>query len=140
MAKGGDTDSKAVASKIGKPVSTVQRRVRQLFEKGVLRWAPSLDYSVLGLKTGMLHVYIKDGDFQKLANELVRLDGVVSVSVHLGNSDIVLEFVFGESRDVMELIAIVKHMQGVERVLWSERVYAVDAPTRLKRNSSREKS
>lgn len=53
------------------------------------------------------------------------MDGVLSASVHVGNSDIVSEFVYEDSEQLVDTISKIKHMDGVDRVLWSEEVYEV---------------
>lgn len=63
-----------------------------------------------------------------LAETLLDMKGVLSASVHLGNSDIVLEFVFGESNEVLDLISKVKHQESVEKVVWSEEVHKISKP------------
>jgi hypothetical protein len=47
----------------------------------------------------------------------------MSSGIHVGNSDIVGEFVYEDSEQLVDLISHVKEMDSVERVLWSEEVY-----------------
>jgi hypothetical protein len=60
---------------------------------------------------------------KKIADELLSSDGIMSAGVHVGNSDIVGEFVYEDSEQLVDLISHVKEMDEVERVLWSEEVY-----------------
>jgi hypothetical protein len=59
------------------------------------------------------------------AQKLAEIDGIVSVAVHLGTSDIVAEFVYGDSTDVLETISKIWNIPGADRVTWSQEVYAV---------------
>ena len=120
-----------IATSLERPLSTIQRRIRLIQEKGILNFEPRLDYSRLGLKKGLLHVYLNDGDLRMAAGKLLDLQGVVSASAHLGNSDIVLEFVFEDSGEVLELISTVKHLNGVQKVVWSEEVYTLSKPMKI---------
>lgn len=113
------------AQKLGKPVSTIQRRARLLVQRGALKPTYELGYSKLGIKKGFLHVYMEDGNVSDTADNILKRDGMFGVGVHLGNSDIVGFFVFRDSREVLDLIAWTKDLDGVERVVWSEEVYSM---------------
>ncbi len=112
------------AEQMGKPVSTIQRRARLLIKDGILRPNFELGYSKLGIKKGLLHVYLKDGNISEIVDKLQMRKGIFVVSVHLGNSDIIATFIFKDSRDVLDLIAWTKRLPGVEKVVWSEEVYS----------------
>src|SRR5215204_570829 len=47
------------------------------------------------------------------------------VSLLVGNSDVVSEFVFDNSEDLIDIIAAIKEIQGVEQVVWSEEIYKI---------------
>jgi hypothetical protein len=83
------------------------------------------NFKRLGIKKGLLHVYLSDGDIKSSTSEVAGMDGVLSASVHVGNSDIVSEFVYEDSEQLVDTISNIKHMNGVDRVLWSEEVYSV---------------
>ena len=57
------------------------------------------------------------------------MDGILSSSVHIGNSDIVGDYVYEDSEQLVDTISNIKHMENVERVLWSEAVYSVPVIT-----------
>ena len=120
--------SKEISATIKIPLSTVQRRIRLIQESGIIKSNLQLDYQKFGLKKGLLHVYLHDGDFRAAADKLSNIDGVTSASVHLGNSDVVLEFVFTDTTEVLDLISAVKKLEGIDRVLWSQEVYSVSKP------------
>ncbi len=123
--------SRNCAGILKKPVSTVQRRVRLLIQRGVLRPTFKLGYSELELKRGLLHIYLNDGSIQDVTSKLLLRDGLHSVGAHLGNSDLVGQFVYRASREVLELIGWAKHLDGVSRVVWSEEVYEETGSPRL---------
>jgi hypothetical protein len=47
----------------------------------------------------------------------------MSSAVHVGNSDIVGEFVYEDSEQLVDLISKVKELENIERVVWSEEVH-----------------
>jgi hypothetical protein len=51
----------------------------------------------------------------------------LSVSIHIGNSDVVAEYVCKETSELLALIANVKHLDAVDRVVWSEEVTSMPA-------------
>jgi nitrate reductase NapAB chaperone NapD len=73
----------------------------------------------------LLHVYIKSGEIKESAEEISKLDGVLSSSVHVGNSDVVAEFVYEDSEQLIDSIIKIKRLENVERVLWSEEVFTI---------------
>ena len=44
----------------------------------------------------------------------------------MGNSDIVGEFVYEDSEQIVELISRVKQLNEVEKIVWSEEMYLLD--------------
>jgi nitrate reductase NapAB chaperone NapD len=73
----------------------------------------------------LLHVYIKSGEIKESAEEISKLDGVLNSSVHVGNSDVVAEFVYEDSEQLIDTIIKIKRLENVERVLWSEEVFTI---------------
>lgn len=120
--------NKAIATKLRIPMSTVQRRTRKLLERDIIRVKYELNYKKLGFRTGMLHVYLKDGNMQAIADRISKVAGMQSTSIHIGNSDIVGLFVFRETQHLLDIISDCKKIEGVERVVWSEEVLTIDHP------------
>jgi hypothetical protein len=44
------------------------------------------------------------------------------VTIYIGNSEIVSEFVYDNSECLVDIIATIKQIQGVNRVMWSEEI------------------
>ena len=109
-------------------MSTIQRRTRKLFEKEIISTKIELNYEKLGYKRGLLHVYLQKGQLDRIGQIVVEKRGILSVSVHVGNSDLVALFVYRDSKDLIETMTNIKEIEGVERVLWSEEVYFI-SPT-----------
>ena len=81
------------------------------------------NYKKLGLKKGLLHVYIRTGNIKEMAEELLSGEGIMSAGIHVGNSDIVGEFVYEDSEQLVDLISHVKKKDEVDGVVWSEEVF-----------------
>jgi DNA-binding Lrp family transcriptional regulator len=116
-------DNKTISKDLKTPLSTIQRRTRILLRLGYVSQVFQPNYKKLGLKKGLLHVYIRNGEMKKVAQDLLSNDGIMSAGVHVGNSDIVGEFVYEDSEQLVDLISQVKEMERVDRVVWSEEVF-----------------
>ena len=118
-------DNSFISQKLEIPLSTIQRRTRKLFEKEIISTKIELNYEKLGYKRGLLHVYLQKGQLDRIGQIVVEKRGILSVSVHVGNSDLVALFVYRDSKDLIETMTNIKEIEGVERVLWSEEVYFI---------------
>ena len=116
-------ENRAIAEELKTPLSTVQRRTRILLRSEYISQIFQPNYKKLGLKKGLLHVYLRTGDMKKVAEDLLSSDGIMSAGIHVGNSDIVGEFVYEDSDQLVDLISKVKEINGVDRVVWSEEVF-----------------
>lgn len=83
------------------------------------------NFKRLGLKTGALHVELYDGDIRTRVGDISRMGGMFSSSVQIGNSDVVNEYAYDTNEQLIDTISKIKHMEGVDKVRWSEEVYHV---------------
>ena len=115
--------NKEISQYLSIPLSTIQRRTRHLFESGIIISRVELDYEKLGYKTGLLHIYLKNGNINAIAKRINELEGVTSIEIHIGNSDILTNVVYKDGKKLLSLVSEIKNFDGVERIIWSERVY-----------------
>ena len=108
-------DNSSISKKLNIPLPTIQRRTRKLFEKELVSIKVELNYEKLGYKRGL----------DQIGKNVVEKRGIISVSVHVGNSDLVALFVYRDSKDLIETMSEIKQIEGVEKVLWSEEVYFI---------------
>ena|SRR5437588_12968135 len=59
-----------------------------------------------------------------VSQKLAEIPGMTSVSIHIGNSDIVGDIIYKDSSEVLGIIASCKAIDGVTKVVWSEQVYS----------------
>lgn len=116
-------DNKKMSSKLKIPLSTIQRRVRKLVEKGFVVSKNLIDYTKFGFKSGSIHIYLSDGNMDSILDEISKLNGVTSLEVHIGNSDIIAGVVYKNGRELLKTITDIKGMEGVDKIVWSERIY-----------------
>lgn len=116
-------ENRVIAEELKTPLSTIQRRTRILLRSGYISQIFQPNYKKLGLKKGLLHVYLRSGNIKQAAEDLLSHYGIMPSGVHVGNSDIVGEFVYEDSEQLVDLISNVKELENVDRVVWSEEVY-----------------
>jgi hypothetical protein len=117
-------NSQQISTEYHIPLSTIQRRTRIILQSGLLQHDFKPDYRRLGLKKGMIHVYLRDGDMKPTAERISVMEGITSVSIHIGNSDIVADFIYRDSGQIIDMVSSIKRLEGVDRTVWSEEVYS----------------
>jgi Lrp/AsnC family transcriptional regulator, regulator for asnA, asnC and gidA len=115
-------NNKEISKTLKIPLSTVQRRVRDLTSAEYIFSKVEVNPQKLGFKTGLVHVYLSDGHIEELSKKIHNLDHIQSVEIHIGNSDILGQVVYKEGKDLLNLISAIKKMEGVDRIVWSERI------------------
>ena len=118
-------DNKRISSELQIPLSTIQRRTRQILEKELVQHFFKPNYKQLGLKKGMIHVYLADGNMKPTAEKISKMDGITSVAIHIGNSDVVADYVYKDSEQLVDILSSIKKLEGVERTVWSEEVFTL---------------
>jgi DNA-binding Lrp family transcriptional regulator len=116
-------DNRQISTQLKIPLSTIQRRTRRIISSGIVNVGVQPNFKRLGLKRGALHICLYDGDIRKRVTQLSKMDGMISSSVQIGNSDVVSDYAYENTDQLMNTISSIKHMEGVDRVMWSEEVY-----------------
>jgi Lrp/AsnC family transcriptional regulator for asnA, asnC and gidA len=115
-------NNKEISSKLHIPLSTVQRRAKRILKQELVITTTHLNRFKFGYRTGLIHVYCSDKNIQQTAKKMLEFGGVTSVEIHIGNSDILADFAYKESKDLFDVILKIKQISGIERVIWSERI------------------
>jgi len=118
-------NNKQISNKLKVPLSTIQRRTRKLGEKELILTKTEPNYEKLGFKRGLIHIYLSKGEIDSVGLALSKMKGIISASVHVGNSDIVGFFIYRNTRQLLKMTSDVKEIPGVEKVMWSEEVYSL---------------
>ena len=80
-------DNKQISSTLKIPLSTIQRRTRRILQSGMVKVEYQPNFKLLGIAEGMLHTYLRDGQLKQTAQKISEKEGILSVSIHVGNSD-----------------------------------------------------
>jgi len=123
---GGRVSSHALATRLGLPRTTIQRR-RNYLEKHFLEFWYSLKLAELGYRRVDLLIYTGGGDTIQIAEKLLERDEVVYVGRSIGEHTIDLraEVIIKDNSQLLDLLEEVKAMPSVKDVIWSEIVKIV---------------
>ncbi len=116
-------NNKQISQELIIPLSTVQRRVRNLISEGYVTFNAQINYQKFGFKTGLLHIYLKNGDIEETAKKIHNLQNVTTIEIHVGNSDILGHVVYKDGKALLNLISEIKKISDIEKIVWSERIY-----------------
>jgi DNA-binding Lrp family transcriptional regulator len=64
--------NKEISKDLGIPLSTIQRRARDLISAGFVTNNIQINYQKFGFKTGLINVYLRDGNIAELAKKITN--------------------------------------------------------------------
>jgi len=117
--------SKKIALEAKSPLSTIQRRIRKIFEDQYIHKKNELNYKKLGLRKGYLLISLKGDDSNLVAQKVSIIKGITCVSLVTGNIDIMSTCLFRETSDLFNIIESIKTLERVETVSWAEEVHDI---------------
>jgi Lrp/AsnC family transcriptional regulator, regulator for asnA, asnC and gidA len=117
--------NKELAANLKTPLSTIQRRTRNLIKNGTILTRSEVNFEKMGIKSGMIHIYLRDGNVDQLAHKISTFNTISSIEVHIGNSDLIANVYYRDNKQLLQTISDIKHTEGVDRIVWSEKIYDV---------------
>jgi DNA-binding Lrp family transcriptional regulator len=117
--------NKNIASEAKSPLSTIQRRIRRIFEAQYIRKKNELNYKKLGLRKGYLLISLKGDHSNPVAEKISAIRGITCVSLVTGNIDIMSTCLFRETADLFNIIETIKSIERVNCVSWAEEVHDI---------------
>ena len=100
--------NKEISRDLNIPLSTVQRRVRNLITARFVVSNIEVNYQMFGFKTGLVHVYLRNGNIEETTKKIENLNEITYVEIHIGNSDILGNVIYKEGKELLNLIATIK--------------------------------
>jgi hypothetical protein len=114
--------NKKIALEAKSPLSTIQRRIRRIFEAQYLHKKNELNYKKLGLRKGYLLITLKGDDTNLVAQKVSIIKGITCASLVTGSIDIMSTCLFRETADLFNIIESIKSIERVNNVSWAEEV------------------
>ena len=123
---GQSKSTKGISTKLGIPVTTVRRRRKRL-ENMFLKIHYVLDIEKFGWRRVDFFISIRNGMVKSVAKKLVELDDVTYVGKSIGEHtiDLRVETIVKDNSVLLDLLEVIKGMEGVRDVVWSEIVTVV---------------
>lgn len=115
-------NNRQMSTKLGTSLSTVQRRLRNLIQIGVLVSKFQVDYEKIGYRTGLIDVFKMKGNSNETVKAISKLKGIPSIENHIGDSQILVSVVYKLSSNLSDIIDGITQMEGVQGITWSERI------------------
>jgi DNA-binding Lrp family transcriptional regulator len=116
-------DNKRIADTTESPLSTIQRRTRLIFERGLATSKVEPDYKRLGFKKGFLAIRLKGGNIQSIVKRLQGIRGIITISANIGTFPITCTIVYKNTPELWNMISSVQELDNIQEVLWSEEIY-----------------
>jgi len=114
--------NKKIAFEANSPLSTIQRRIRKIFENEYIHKKNELNHRKLGLRKGYLLISLKGDYSYQVAQKISSLKGITYVSLVTGNIDILCVCLFRDTNDLFKIIESIKAIERVDKVTWAEEV------------------
>lgn len=126
LAPNGQKTTKSISTKLGIPVTTVRRRRKRL-ESTFLKLHYVLDIEKFGWRRVDFFISIRNGMVNAVAKKLIELDDVTYVGKSIGEHtiDLRVETIVKDNSVLLDLLEMIKSMEGVKDVVWSEIVSVV---------------
>lgn len=125
-------NNREISSTVNVPLSTIQRRVKNLITSGLIVPDFQISYEQLGFSSGIVNIFVGNGDIHEIAKKIIDIDGIISAEIHIGNFDIVGHMVYEDRPELLSMISEIKKIKGVKEVLWSEKIYEITKTQKLK--------
>jgi hypothetical protein len=111
-----------MAKKLGKPLSTVQRRKNDLERSAVLSKKYELSVQELGWRNAEILMLIENGKADFMAQELIeKFDKVIGTSIRINTEFNLAAYVgYKNSSELHELMEKIRSMPNVSHLEWSE--------------------
>lgn len=123
---GQSKSTKSMSSKLGLPITTIRRRRKRLEDK-FLKVYYVLDIEKFGWRRVDFYISIRNGMVNAVAKKLIEMDGVTYVGKSIGEHtiDLRVEAILKDNSTLLDLLEVIKGLDGVKDVVWSEIVTIV---------------
>jgi DNA-binding Lrp family transcriptional regulator len=114
--------NKKIASQAKSPLSTIQRRIRKLFENEYVIKRNEMNHKRLGLRKVYLLVSLKGDLSTSIAQKISNIRGITFIALVTGGIDILCICIFKDTDNLFKIIESIRAIERVDKVTWSEEV------------------
>jgi DNA-binding Lrp family transcriptional regulator len=121
LSPNGNVGSHAMSKELGIPITTIRRRRRRL-EAEFIKSHYVLDIEKFGWRRVDFFLSIRNGKINSVAEKLLKIDEVTYVGKSIGEHtiDLRVETIVKDNVMLLDLLELIKGMDGVNDVVWSE--------------------
>ncbi len=121
LSPNGNVGSHTMSKELGIPITTVRRRRRRL-EAEFIKSHYVLDIEKFGWRRVDFFLSIRNGKINSVAEKLLKIDEVTYVGKSIGEHtiDLRVETIVKDNVMLLDLLELIKGMDGVNDVVWSE--------------------
>jgi DNA-binding Lrp family transcriptional regulator len=124
-------ENKKIAIEVKTPLSTIQRRIRNIFQNQYVSRKNELNYKKLGLRKGYLQISLR-GKSYEVAQKLAATNGIIAVSEVMGNDfDILCTCIFKNTDELFDLTENIKTIERIDKVACSEEARSVEIEDKI---------
>jgi len=123
LRKNAKLSSRALAKRVGLPISTVYRRIRKMEDAGVITgYHAEVDFDKIGKPVGILvMINLAEGrefiPIDKIKQELRRMGEILELmTVHGGNFDLLARVRLASLKTITPFLERVRNIEGIEEV------------------------
>ena len=114
-----------ISTKLRIPLSTIQRRTKNLISSGYVVPVVHLNFKKFGLRRGLLQFKCKSANLKEAVQKVSAIRGVESVGGYLGSLDLIANVVYSDSSEVLGMIAEAQKLDLISDVTWSEEIHSM---------------
>ena len=120
-------ENKKIAAEVKTPLSTIQRRIRKIFQNQYVSRKNELNYKKLGLRKGYLQISLRGDKSYEVAQKLAGISSIISVAeVTSSFFDILCICIFKTTDELFSLIENIKIIERrIDKVAWVEEVQSL---------------
>lgn len=117
-----DIQSNALAKKLGRPLSTIQRRKNDLERSGRLKKTYQISAQDMGWRNAEVLMLVEKGKADYIAQELLeKFDSVIATSIRLNTQFNLAVFVgYKDSAGLHNILEQIRAIPNVRQLEWSE--------------------
>ncbi|WP_162477597.1 Lrp/AsnC family transcriptional regulator [Nitrososphaera sp. AFS] len=116
--------NKKIALQAKSPLSTIQRRIRKLFENEYVIKRNEMNHKKLGLRKVYLLISLK-GRSTPIASKISNIRGITFIALVTGGIDILCICIFKDTDNLFKIIENIRAIESVDKVTWSEEVSTI---------------
>jgi hypothetical protein len=116
-------DFSTMSKETNAPLSTIHRRSKKILNTYFINDKKEPDYNKCGMKKGFLFVNIHgQRNSQSIAEDISRISQVISVSLTIGNYDLVCSVFYRDSEELLDILGSIKKIKDIIKVLFAEEI------------------